>query len=307
VKVAVTGASGLIGSALITSLTRDGHEVRRLVRRTPSADGEVQWDPQSRTVDLSGLSGVDAVVHLAGAAVGQKRWSAAYKKEIRNSRVDGTAAIAQAVAALDPQPRVVLSGSAVGYYGDTGDRDVDESSPNGTGFFADVVRDWEAAAQPAKDAGVRTVHLRTGVVMAGEGGTLGGKVSALGLHIAVLSLFKAGLGGRLGPGTQWLSWISMTDQIAAMRFLLDNDDISGPVNLTAPQPIRNKEWVQAIGRVVHRPTVLPVPAFALRAVIGGFADEGPLVSQRVIPCRLEEAGFRFTHTNIAAALADEMG
>jgi uncharacterized protein (TIGR01777 family) len=306
VKVAVTGPSGLIGSAFIKSMTGDGHEVRRLVRRTPSAADEVQWEPHSRAVDLAGLSGADAVVHLAGAGVGDKRWSTAYKQEIRASRVEGTATIAQAVASLDPKPRVLLSGSAIGYYGDTGDKDVDESSPNGAGFLAEVVRDWELAAQPAKDAGVRVVHLRTGIVMSSEGGTLGGTVAAFGLHIPVLTLFKAGLGGRLGPGTQWLSWISMADQVAAMRFLLDNGDISGPVNVTAPQPIRNKDWVKAIGRVVHRPTVLPTPAFALRAALGEFADEGPLVSQRVIPRRLEQAGFQFTHADISEALVAEL-
>jgi uncharacterized protein (TIGR01777 family) len=307
VKVAVTGSNGLIGFALVTSLVGDGHEVRRLVRRTPSAPGEVRWDPAARTIDLDGLAGVDAVVHLAGAGVGDKRWTTTYKQEIRNSRVDGTATIAKAIAALDPKPRVLLAGSAIGYYGDTGDHEVDESAPNGDGFFAEVVRDWEKAARPAQDAGVRTVHLRTGVVMADTGGSLGGKVSALGVPVSVLGLFKAGIGGPLGSGKQWVSWISLTDQIAAMRFLLDDDAVSGPVNLTAPRPVRNKEWVRAIGHALHRPAVVPVPAFALRGVIGEFADEGPLVSQKVLPRRLEQAGFTFTHTDIDSALAVELG
>jgi uncharacterized protein (TIGR01777 family) len=201
---------------------------------------------------------------------------------------------------------VLLSSSAIGYYGDTGETAVDESGPTGSGFLADVTREWEAQTKPAEAAGIRVAHMRTGVVMSGQGGTLGGRVHAFGVPIRLLTLFKAGIAGRLGSGRQWLSWLSLTDYRDAVRFLLSADDLSGRVNLTAPQPVRNKEWTRAIGRAVHRPTVLPLPAFALRAAIGPFADEAVLVSQRVLPRRLEAAGFRFTHHDIDSALATDL-
>ena len=272
--VAVTGSSGFLGSAVTAALRADGHDVRRLVRRAASAPDEVAWDPQAGTVDLDGFAGVEAVVHLAGAGVGDRRWTPAYMTEIRTSRVAGTAAIARACAAVSPRPRVLLSSSAIGFYGDTGESAVDESAPSGSGFLADVAREWEAQTGPAQEAGVRVVHMRTGVVMSGSGGTLGGRVRAFGVPIRLLTLFKTGLAGPLGSGKQWLSWISLTDHVAAMRFLLAADQIAGPVNLTAPQPVRNREWTRAIGRAVHRPAVVPVPAFALRLAIGPFADEG---------------------------------
>ena len=300
-KVAVTGASGFIGSATVRTLAADGHEVVRLVRRTPSAADEVRWDPAERTVDLDGLRGVDAVVHLAGAGVGDKRWTSAYKEEIRSSRVDGTAAIAAACAALDPKPRVLLSGSAIGFYGDTGETAVDESAPAGTGFLADVVREWEAQTAPAEDAGVRVTHLRTGVVLSGRGGTLGGTIHPLGVPIRLLTLFRSGLAGPLGSGRQWVSWISLDDELAAIRFLLDVE-VTGPVNLTAPQPVRNRDWIHAIGRAVHRPAALPVPGFALKLALGEFSRD-VLGSQRVLPRRLETAGFDFAHADIDTALA----
>ena len=300
-KVAVTGASGFIGSATVRTLRADGHDVVRLVRRTPEATDEVRWDPASRTVDLDGLRGVDAIVHLAGAGVGDKRWTPAYKEEIRRSRVDGTAAIAAACVALDPAPRVLLSGSATGFYGDTGETAVDETAPGGTGFLGDVVREWEAAAAPAIGAGVRVAHLRTGIVLSGRGGTLGGTVRPLGIPVRLLTLFRSGLAGPLGSGRQWVSWISLDDELAAIRFLLDTE-LAGPVNLTSPQPIRNKDWVSAIGRSVNRPAALPVPGFALKVALGEFSHD-VLGSQRVLPRRLEEAGFDFAHTDIDSALA----
>lgn len=290
-RVAVTGASGLIGSALVTALLADGHDVVRLVRRPTGEPDEASWDPATGTVDLDRLAGTDAVVHLAGAGVGDHRWTDSYKREIRDSRVRGTTAVARAVAALDPAPRVLVSASAIGYYGDTGDGTVDETAPRGTGFLADVVAEWERAADPAREAGIRVVHPRSGLVMARRGGAWG----------RMLPLFKAGLGGRLGNGRQWWSFITLADEVAALRWLLDAD-VSGPVNLTAPHPATNAQVTTAMGRALHRPTVLPVPAFALRAVLGEFSTE-VLGSARVLPAALQQAGFAFAHPDIDAAVA----
>ncbi|MFI6516564.1 TIGR01777 family oxidoreductase [Spirillospora sp. NPDC050679] len=290
-KVTVTGSTGLIGEALVRSLRADGHAVVRLVRRAPDGPDQARWDPLGGYVDRAALDGADAVVHLAGAGVGDRPWTASYKRQIRESRISGTRALATAVAAAEDGPRVLVSGSAVGYYGDTGDREVTEDAPNGTGFLAELVRDWEAATAPAADAGVRVVLPRTGIVLAREGGLLG----------KVLPLFRLGLGGRLGDGRQWVSWISLADQVAALRFLIEGD-LAGPVNLTGPRPVTNAVYTKAIGQALHRPTALAVPAFALRAALRDFADEGPLISQRVLPRRLEEAGFSFEHRDVNAAL-----
>ena len=292
VKVVVTGASGLIGSALVKSLTADAHDVVRLVRREPRAADERQWDPSGGDLDPALMDAADAVVHLAGAGIGDKRWTEDYKQTILRSRVDGTTTIATAIARATDPPNVLLSASAVGYYGETGDEGADESSPNGQGFLADVVRQWEAATAAAETAGVRVVHARTGVVLSAEGGALG----------KVLPLFKLGLGGRLGNGQQWMSWIAIADHITALRFLLDRADLAGPINVTAPEPVRNRDYTKAIGRAVHRPALAVVPATALRVALGGFADEGVLVSQRVVPARLEDAGFPFTYADIDSAL-----
>lgn len=291
-KVVVTGASGLIGSALVKSLTADAHDVVRLVRREPRAADERQWDPSGGDLDPALMDAADAVVHLAGAGIGDKRWTEDYKRTILRSRVDGTTTIATAIARATDPPNVLLSASAVGYYGETGDEGADESSPNGQGFLADVVRQWEAATAAAETAGVRVVHARTGVVLSAEGGALG----------KVLPLFKLGLGGRLGNGQQWMSWIAIADHITALRFLLDRADLAGPINVTAPEPVRNRDYTKAIGRAVHRPALAVVPATALRVALGGFADEGVLVSQRVVPARLEDAGFPFTYADIDSAL-----
>jgi hypothetical protein len=290
-RIAVTGASGLIGSALTASLTADGHEVVALVRHAPQHPGQARWDPAAGTVDPAGLAGCAAVVHLAGAPIAERRWTDARKKVLLDSRVQGTATIARAVAALDPKPRVLVAGSAIGYYGDTGDTAVDEDGPAGEGFLADLVQAWEAAADPAREAGIRTVHARTGLVVAAQGGAWG----------ALFPFFRAGLGGRLGSGRQFWSFISLHDEVAALRYAIDTAELSGPVNLTAPQPITNREVTAAMGRVLHRPTVLPVPAFALRAVLGEFAGD-VLGSQRVRPRRLLDAGFTFTHPEIDQAI-----
>ncbi|WP_067820030.1 TIGR01777 family oxidoreductase [Actinomadura kijaniata] len=290
-RVTVTGSTGLIGTALVRSLRADGHEVVRLVRREPSGPDEARWDPAGGTVDAAAVEGSDAVVHLAGAGVGDRRWTASYKREIRDSRVLGTRTLAEAVASAARGPKVLVSGSAIGFYGDTGDREVDEDAPMGRGFLAELVRDWEAAARPAAEAGVRVAHARTGIVLDGRGGLLG----------RVLPLFRLGLGARLGDGRQWVSWISADDEVAALRFLIDHE-ISGPVNLVGPSPVTNAGYTRAVARAVRRPAALAVPAFALRLALREFADEGPLISQRVLPRRLEEAGFRFAHRDLGSAL-----
>ncbi|MEU3406953.1 TIGR01777 family oxidoreductase [Streptomyces sp. NPDC006670] len=290
-RIAITGASGLIGQALLRSLHADGHETVRFVRRAPAAPGEARWDPRAGYVDPVGLRGCDAVVHLAGAGVGDHRWTDAYKKEIRDSRVLGTAALASALAGMDGPPAVFVCGSAVGYYGDTGDRAVDESAPAGTGFLPSVCVEWEAAAAPAQDAGIRTVFARTGLVVAAEGGAWG----------RLFPVFRAGIGGRLGDGRQYWSYISMHDEIAALRFLAETPGLSGPFNLTAPEPLTNREVTAAMGRVLRRPTLCTVPAPVLRVVLGEFSQD-VLGSQRVRPARLLEAGFTFAHPGIEEAI-----
>ncbi|WP_327131785.1 TIGR01777 family oxidoreductase [Streptomyces sp. NBC_01343] len=290
-RIGISGSSGLIGQALVRSLRADGHEVVRFVRRTPSAPDEAQWDPRRGYVDPAGLAGCGAVVHLAGAGVGEHRWTAAYKKEIRDSRVQGTAAMARAIAALDAPPAVFVCGTAVGYYGDTGERAVDEQAPAGQGFLPEVCVDWEAAAAPAQLAGVRTVFARTGLVVAAEGGAWG----------RLFPIFKAGIGGRLGDGRQYWSFISLHDEIAALRHTIDTPGLSGPVNLTAPEPLTNREVTAAMGRVLHRPTLCAVPAPALRLVLGEFAGD-VLGSQRVRPARLLESGFTFRHPGIEESI-----
>lgn len=292
-KVAITGASGLIGSALVPPLRSDGHEVHRLVRGPAHRPDEISWDPAAARLDPAALAGIDAVVHLAAASIGGRRWSSAYKTQLRRSRIDGTRTVAAAIAAATPPPPVLLSASAVGYYGDTGDQIVDESAPPGRGFLADLCVEWEAATAPARHAGTRVAHLRSGIVLSGHGGLLG----------RVLPLFRLGLGGRLGTGRQYLSWISLPDEIAAIRFLLTADEIAGPVNLTAPEPVTNAAYTAAIGRALHRPTPVAVPAMALRVVLDGLADEGILVGQRVLPGVLESAGFAFAHRGVDTALA----
>ncbi|MFE2171374.1 TIGR01777 family oxidoreductase [Streptomyces sp. NPDC059447] len=290
-RIAVTGSTGLIGSALVRSLREDGHEVVRFVRRAPAAGDEARWDPARGHVDPEALAGCDAVVGLAGAGIGDHRWTAAYKKEIRDSRVLGTAALARAVAALDEPPRVFVVGSAVGYYGDTGDRVVDEGAPAGTGFLPSVCVEWEAAAAPARKAGIRTAFARTGLVVAGEGGAWG----------RMFPLFKAGLGGRLGDGRQYWSYISLRDEVAALRHIIDTPSLEGPVNLTAPEPLTNREVTAAMGRVLRRPTLLPVPAVALRIALGELSSD-VLGSQRARPKRLLESGFEFRDPGIEDAL-----
>jgi uncharacterized protein (TIGR01777 family) len=295
VKVVISGSSGLIGTALATALAGGGNDVIRLVRREPGP-GEIRWDPQSAGdgLDPASLDGVDAVVHLSGAPVAGALWTQARKQVLRSSRIQSTTALVSALTRAARPPSVLLSASAVGWYGDTGTREADESAPNGTGFLPGLVADWEAAAQPAKQAGLRVVTLRSGIVLSRSGGML-----------RPLSLpFRLGLGARLGPGTQYISWISVTDHIAAIRYLIGNGDVDGPVNLTAPAPVTNAVFTAELARALHRPAVLSIPAPVLRAVLGEMAVE-LLGSQRVVPRRLLESGFEFRHPGIASALAAE--
>jgi hypothetical protein len=297
-RIAITGSSGLIGSALVTALRRDGDEVIRLVRRAPRSADEVSWDPQAPRggLDPAALRGVEAVVNLAGAGVADHRWTASYKAEIRASRVTGTHALASLLAGMDSPPSVVLSGSAIGWYGDTGGREVDESAPAGTGFLAGVVKDWEAAADPAREAGLRVITLRTGIVISRQGGMLA----------RMLPPFRLGLGTRLGPGTQVMSWVAMADWTRVARFLLDHPEVSGPVNLTSPQPVTNAEFTSALAAALHRPAVLSVPSPVLALALGGVTSD-LMSSARVLPQRLSDAGFEFSFTDMAGALAAELG
>ncbi|WP_163552542.1 TIGR01777 family oxidoreductase [Candidatus Frankia alpina] len=294
-RIVVTGASGLIGSALVPALREDGHTVTALVRRTPRTGGEIQWDPAAGRLDPTALAGTDAAFHLAGAGIGDHRWTDGYKRLLRDSRITGTDLLARALAALTPPPRVFLTGSAIGWYGTSAGGDagpLDESAPAGAGFLARLVEDWEAAATPAREAGIRVVTLRTGVVLSRHGGSLGRQ----------LPLFRLGLGGRLGSGRQWLSWISHVDQVAALRLMLAEDSVAGPVNLVAPEPVTNAAFTAALASALHRPAFAAVPRLALRAALGEFADEGVLASQRLAPTVLTGAGFRFTHPDIDTAL-----
>jgi uncharacterized protein len=296
-RVAITGSSGLIGSALAGALQRDGNEVTQLVRRSPRQPGEIPWNPLASDggLDPAVFDGIDAVVHLSGAPVAGGLWTKARKLTLRASRIQSTKALVAALAKA-PSPRpALLSGSAVGWYGDTGGREVDESAPAGAGFLADLVRDWEAAAQPASQAGLRVVNLRSGVVLSHRGGMLG----------PLVPLFRFGLGARLGPGTQFISWISMTDHVAAVRYLLEHPDIDGPVNLTAPVPVTNAEFTAELARALRRPALLRLPAPVLRAGLGELSGE-LLGSQRVVPHRLLQAGFTFQYPHVASALAAEL-
>jgi uncharacterized protein (TIGR01777 family) len=294
-RILISGSNGLIGSALVRVLRSEAegraHDVLRLVRQPATADDEVSWDPAAgRGPDRAALEGVDAVVHLAGAGVGDHRWTEEYKAQIRASRIDSTSLLATTIAALDRPPRVFLNGSAIGYYGDTADKVVDEEAPAGNDFLANLCVDWEASTAAAVAAGIRTVCMRSGIVLSTKGGALG----------KVLPLFRVGLGGRLGSGRQYLSWIARPDHIAAIRFLLEAD-VDGPVNLTAPTPVTNREYTSAVAKAVHRPALFLAPAPALKVALGGFADS-VLTGQRAIPKVLSEAGFEFGYPEIGPAL-----
>src|SRR5919107_1342416 len=294
--VTVTGASGLIGTALARRLEAEGHQVLRLTRSRPSRPGQVQWDPAAGRLDPDALAKADAVVHLAGAGIGDKlRWTAKEKRKILRSRVEGTGLVARTMAELaggGGGPRVLVSASGAHYYGDRGDEVLTEASGPGEGFLAGVVRQWEAAADPARAAGLRVVHLRTGPVQ---------DASGAGLPRQAL-MFRLGLGGRFGSGRQWLSWIALDDIAGAYLHALTRDDLDGPVNAAAPNPVTNAEFTATLARVLRRPAVLHVPAFAPRLVLGESADEFLFVSQRARPVRLLETGYRFRFPELEAAL-----
>ena len=291
-QIAITGSSGLIGSALVPALRADGHTVLRLVRRAPTGADEVRWDPAARSLDPAALAGVDAVVNLAGVGIGDRRWTAERKRVVLASRVDATETVSAAIAAAEPRPRVLLSASAIGWYGDTGDTQVDESTPAGRDFLAEICRRWEAATAAAEQAGVRVAHLRSGLVC-GKGGLLG----------RLLPLARLGLGAPLGSGRQWWSWISLADEVGAIRHVLGTDGIAGPVNLTGPRPLTNRDFIKVLGRVVHRPVLpVPVPRVALRVAVGEFADVGIVAGQRVLPRVLQETGYAFRHETAEQAL-----
>jgi uncharacterized protein (TIGR01777 family) len=289
-RVAITGASGLIGSALVPALEREGHEVVRLVRREPTAPGEARWDPDAGTVDDSALADVDAIVHLAGENIGQ-RWTESVRRRVLDSRVEGTRLVAETAARLPGKP-VLVAASAIGYYGLRGDELVDETSRKGPGFLADVVEAWEAAADPARAAGVRVAHLRQGVILTKQGGALE----------RMLLPFRLGLGGRIGSGRQWLSWVSLDDVVAAYLFALDHP-LEGPVNVNAPGAVTNRDFVKSLGRALHRPTLFPVPGLAVKTLFGQMGEETVLGGQRVKPAKLEAAGFAFVQPDIDSGLA----
>jgi uncharacterized protein (TIGR01777 family) len=290
-KIVISGASGLIGTQLVTSLKSSGHEVVQLVRRSAAA-GQIMWDPKSGKLDPASLEGCDAVIHLSGAGIGDKRWSDAYRKEILDSRTTTTSLLANTIASLQRKPSVFLSGSAIGIYGARGDEQLTETSAHGTGFLADVCKQWEAAAQPAIDAGVRTVFLRTGIVLSPKGGALK----------KLLPFFRLGVGGKFGNGKQWQSWISMDDEVASIIHLL-TANVSGAVNLTAPQPVTNAEFTKVLARVVKRPAIVPVPTFAPKILLGGeLADALLFTGQRVMPQALTASGYVFKHSTLESAL-----
>jgi uncharacterized protein len=294
-KIVVSGASGLIGGALLSALRADGHEVLLLVRRTPRTADEHRWDPQHHRIDPTLLGDVDAVINLGGTPIRPRPFTAGYKERLLRSRIDATTTISEALAtavAADPaRPRVLLSASAVGYYGDTGSRTVTEQDPPGEDFLAQVCVQWEAATAPAEAAGVRVVRLRTGLVL-----------DRKAMLIQILGrVFRLGLGGRMGSGQQYWPWISLTDVVGAVRHLL-TADVSGPVNLTGPAPVTNAEFTRELARQVHRPAVLPVPGFAINLALGEFGRSSVTAGQRALPVRLQESGYRFTHEDFVTAL-----
>jgi uncharacterized protein (TIGR01777 family) len=298
--VAVTGASGFVGSALVPALEADGHRVVRAVRpeSAKKAGDTLSWDPVEGRIDAAGLEGIDAVIHLAGAGIGDKKWTPDRKRLIHESRVKGTTLLCETLAGLTKKPAVLVSASAVGYYGPRGDEILTEESDSGAGWLAGVVRDWEQATAPAEAAGIRVVRTRSGAILSADGGILK----------RMLFPFKAGVGGRVGKGTQYMSWITLDDEIGAFRYVLAHEDLSGPVNVTAPNPVTNTEFTKALGSALHRPTAIPTPVFLLKIPYGLELVFNLLLSgQRVVPSRLQQSGYRFEHEELEPALRDLLG
>lgn len=290
-RIAIAGASGLVGSALIPELDSDGHEIVRLVRNTPKA-GEIEWHPNQDEMDPAKLNGFDAIINLAGESIAEGRWTDEKKKRIRDSRVNGSHLISEALARLATKPRVFLCASATGVYGDRGDETLDEQSESGGGFLAGVCREWEKATEPASKAGVRVVNLRFGPILARAGGMLE----------KMLTPFRMGLGGKIGSGKQYISWVAIDDVVAALKLALTDESIRGPLNIVSPTPVTNERFTRALGEALSRPTVMSMPAFAARLAFGEMADEMLLVSQRVVPKRLNHAGFTFQFSDLENAL-----
>lgn len=292
-KILLTGSHGLIGSALVPALTNAGHSVIRLLRSSKeSVENEIHWDPQTSFIEQKKLEGLDAVVHLAGENIATGRWTAAKKARIRGSRINGTRLLAEALAGLSQKPGVLISASAIGFYGDRGDEVLNENSPSGSGFLAETCKTWESAAEPAQNAGIRLVYLRFGVVLSSKGGALS----------KMLFPFKLGVGGKVGSGNQYMSWISIYDAVNAIQHVFNTESLSGPVNIVSPQPVTNLEFTKAFGKVLFRPTIFPLPAFAARAMFGEMADELLLSSTRVVPMRLKDSNYIFQHKSIEEAL-----
>jgi uncharacterized protein (TIGR01777 family) len=290
-KIAIAGASGLLGSALIPDLENEGHDVVRLVRNSPRPN-EIEWHPNQDAIDPATLDGFDAIINLAGENVAEGRWTEEKKRKIHDSRVHGTHLLSEAIAKLSPKPRVFLCASATGIYGDRGDETLDEQSESGGGFLAGVCREWEKATELAQSAGVRVVNFRFGPVIARAGGMLE----------KMLTPFRMGVGGKIGSGKQYISWVAIEDAVAAMKLALNDDSIRGPVNVVSPKPVTNERFTRALGEVLSRPTLMAMPAFAARLAFGEMADEMLLVSQKVIPKRLQAAGFQFQYSDLENTL-----
>src|SRR5258705_4627346 len=288
-RVLISGSHGLVGQALIGSLTNDGHEIHRLVRRGRAVgSSEIEWHPNQGLIDADHLEGLDAVVHLAGESIASGRWSAEKKQKIRDSRVNGTQLLSRSLALLSRPPATFICASAIGYYGNRGDEVLTEQSPPGKDFLSQVCGEWEKATQPAVEKGIRTVNARFGIILAKEGGALA----------KMLPPFRMGVGGRIGDGKQWMSWIALEDVVAALRFVITNEAVEGAVNIVAPDPVRNADFTKALGKALGRPTLFPIPAFGVRLAFGEMADALLLASQRVEPARLKDFGYEFKHDDI---------
>ena len=296
-KVAVSGSTGLVGSAVVKRLSAEGHEILRMVRREASGTGEVRWDPAGEKTDIASYSGIDGFVHLAGENIAGGRWTEKMKQKIRDSRVPATRKLCEGLATLEHKPQVLVCASAIGYYGEGGDAILDESSPAGEGYLAEVCKDWEAATQPAADAGIRVVNLRIGVILSPDGGALK----------QMLTPFKLCVGGKVGSGKQYWSWVALDDVVGAIAFALMHEQLSGPANATSPNPVTNLEFTKVLGKVLGRPTIFPMPAFAAKLALGEMAEELLLTSSRIVPKKLEAAGYQFAYADLEKALRHLLG
>ena len=291
-RILISGSHGLVGTALIKALTADGHNIYRLVRHAPNSESEIEWSPDRYSIAISRIEGFDAVYHLAGESIASGRWNDERKKKIRRSRTQGTKLLSDALANLSQPPKTLISASAIGYYGDRGDELLTETSPPGLDFLADVCVEWEEATNHARDKGIRVVNTRFGIILDKDGGALA----------KMLPPFRMGIGGRVGDGKQWMSWIALADVIGALQFALANESLSGPVNFVAPSPVTNAEFTKTLGRVLSRPTLFPIPAFGVRLAFGEMADALLLTSQRVEPSVLSKAGYKFNYPQLESAL-----